>query len=81
MTVFVEFHLDTRTENQIVRIRSPFSDRGKAADKVKSLLSDTASSSSALMQVRDADTGDYVGINTMKLGMYRVYEEEMEASE
>lgn len=76
MTVFVEFHLDTRTENQVIEVRSPFSDKGKAADKMSKLITDTANSSSAMMQVRDANTGDYIAVNTMKLGHYRVYEKD-----
>lgn len=76
MTVLVEFHLDTRTETEVIRLRSPFADRGKAADKVQNLLEETSKSSSAMMQMRDADTGDYVMVNTMKLAHCRIYEQE-----
>jgi len=74
MTVFIEFHLDRRTENQTIRVQSPFADKGKAADKVSNLLEKTANSSSAMMQIRDVSSGDYIGVNTMKLGHYRVFE-------
>jgi len=65
--IVVQFHMDTSTDNEVTKIRSPFDDRGKAADKINDLLSDTANSSSAMMQVRDAKTGDMIFVNTMKL--------------
>jgi len=65
--IIVQFHMDTSTDNEVTKIHSPFDDRGKAADKISDLLLDTANSSSAMMQVRDAETGDMIFVNTMKL--------------
>jgi len=76
MTVYVEFHLDTRTSKETLEIVSPFDNRGKAADKIKSSLEETSKSSSAMMQVRDSESGDYVMINTMKLASVKVVERE-----
>jgi len=67
MSVLIEFHMDTSTGNEIKTINSPFDDRAKAADKIKSLLEKASNSSSPMMRVRDSNTGDYVFVHTMKL--------------
>jgi len=76
MTVLIDFHLDTRTSNETITVESPFDDRAKAADKVKSLLLDTANSSSAIMKMRDSGSGDYIMVNTMKLASVEVRNDE-----
>lgn len=75
MTVFIDFILDTRTESSKITIQSPYSDLGQTRDNLDERLDNTANSPKALMPVRDADTGDYVFVNTMKIGNIRVYEE------
>lgn len=70
--------MDTRSGEGSKTVKLPFDDRGKAADKTKEMLRDTANSSSALMQIRDAETGDFVFVNTMKLSSVTVEEADRE---
>lgn len=78
MTIRIDFRLDTRNDTQKISIVSPFSDLDATRDNLQELLENTAKSKTAIMPVRDADTGDYIGINTMKLAVYNVYEVEEE---
>jgi hypothetical protein len=75
MTVFIEFNLDTRTEQSSVKIQSPFADVKATRDNLNERLDEVAKGSKALMPIRDADTGDFVFVNTMKIGSIDVFEE------
>lgn len=76
MNIVVQFHMDTSTDNEVTKIESAFDERGPAANKIKSLLEETSKSSSAMMKVMDARTGDYVFVNTMKLAKVVIREEQ-----
>jgi len=79
MAVKIAFNLDTQTENRVqITIRSPYADLGRTRDNISDRLDETAQSPKALMPVRDADTGNYVFVNTMKLSDIRVFEVEKE---
>jgi len=70
--IVAEFDLDVKQGEKTVEVTMPFSEVAPAADKINSLLQDTASSSSAMMQIRDADTGEYVFLNSMKISSVRL---------
>lgn len=78
MTVFVEFDLDTRTEEiSNLKIVSPYSEvegaRTDVSDKVEGA---SRGGGSSLMEFRCADTGEYHFVNVMKVADIRVYEQE-----
>jgi len=76
MTVMIDFHLDTSGENGRTKtIQSPYADLGNTRDTLDERLNDTATSPKTLMPVRDAGSGDYVFVNTMKVADITVREE------
>lgn len=68
-TVVVEFTQDTKTGNEAVEVVTRYSDRGKAADKVKNLLS----RADPFLKMRDAETGNYEFVHTMKTTNVKIY--------
>lgn len=76
MSVRIDFELDTKDGMKTKSIKSPFADLNQTRDNIESRLDDMAGKSSALMPVRDAETGQYVFVHTMKIGAIRVYEED-----
>lgn len=76
MTVMIDFHLDTSgEEGRTKTIQSPYADLGKTRDNLDERLDKTAQGSKALMPVRDAGSGDYVFVNTMKVADITIREE------
>lgn len=76
MTVMIRFNLDTKEkdEKSTITIQSPFSDLGQTRDNLNERLDETATSPKAMMPIRDADTGSYIFVHTMKIASIDVYE-------
>ena len=68
-TVMVEFTQDTKTENKVVTVATPYDDRGAAADKVMSLLK----GADPFLKMRDVESGEYRFVHTMKTVDIKVY--------
>lgn len=75
MAVYIRFELDTSTEVKTIELQSPYADKGQTRDNLDERI---AENNKALMPLRDAGTGDYVFINTMKIANIAVYEKENE---
>lgn len=73
MTVYIDFRLDCNEKVEKTTVQSPFADVTATRDNLNERLDDCGK---ALMPVRDADTGNYVFVNTMKLASIEVREEE-----
>lgn len=74
MSVIIEFHVDAKDGINTNTVESPYDNREAAASKVQDLLKETAQSDSPMLRIRDAATGDYVFVHTMKLASVVVRE-------
>jgi len=63
MTVEVQFQLDTNRAIEVATVTWPHDTREQAKDKLEKVINN----GDALLPVRDAETGDFVFVNTMKL--------------
>lgn len=67
--VKVDFVQDTKTDNVVATVTTRYSDRGQAADKVKSLLE----KADPFLKMYDVETGEYRFLHTMKTVSIKVY--------
>jgi len=67
--IMAEFNLDTKNGMVTEQICMPYGDLGAARDKMKSLLE----KADPMIVMRDAETGEFVFIHTMKLASVKVY--------